>query len=196
MKIAADGEIVVRGRNVFAGYLHDETATREALVDGWLHTGDVGVLTDGYLRITDRKKDLIITAGGKNVAPQNIERELRELPLVSQAVVIGDRRKYLTALITLVPEELARVCTERGITESDPAARARHPAVIALIDEAIRTQVNPKLAQYETVKRFEILPGELTEEGGELTPTMKIKRKVVGTKYAELIERMYLGAEG
>jgi long-chain acyl-CoA synthetase len=196
VKIAADGEIVVRGRNVFAGYLHDETATREALVDGWLHTGDVGVLTDGYLRITDRKKDLIITAGGKNVAPQNIERELRELPLVSQAVVIGDRRKYLTALITLVPEELARVCTERGITESDPAARARHPAVIALIDEAIRTQVNPRLAQYETVKRFEILPGELTEEGGELTPTMKIKRKVVGTKYAELIERMYLGAEG
>ncbi len=198
VKIAADGEILVKGRNVFLGYLHDEAATQDALHDGWLHTGDVGELAGGFLRITDRKKDLIITAGGKNVAPQNIERELREIPLVSQAVVIGDRRKYLTALLTLVPEELERVCRELGVSEADPAARARHPRVVALIDEAIRTHVNPKLAQYETVKRFEILPGELTEEGGELTPTMKIKRKVVGTKYAEQIERLYAGggAEG
>jgi long-subunit acyl-CoA synthetase (AMP-forming) len=198
LKIAEDGEVCMRGRHVFKGYYKNPEATAEALdAEGWLHSGDIGVIDpDGFLRITDRKKDLIITAGGENVAPQLIEGQLKSIPVVAQAAVIGDRRRFLTALITLVPEELARVCTERGITESDPAARARHPAVIALIDEAIRTQVNPRLAQYETVKRFEILPGELTEEGGELTPTMKIKRKVVGTKYAELIERMYLGAEG
>jgi len=198
LKIAADGEILVRGKNVFLGYLHDETATKETVIDGWLHTGDVGeVSVEGYLKITDRKKDLIITAGGKNVAPQNIEKELREIPLISQAVVIGDRRKYLSALLTLVPEELDRLCKERGISDADPAARVRHPAVQSTIEEAIKTHVNKRLAQYETVKRFEILPGELTEEGGELTPTMKIKRKVVAQKYAAAIERLYEGsAEG
>jgi long-chain acyl-CoA synthetase len=112
---------------------------------------------------------------------------------VSQAVVIGDRRKYLTALLTLVPEELERLCKDKGVSEADPAARARHPAVRAHLQAELDGRVNPKLAQYETVKRFEILPGELTEEGGELTPTMKIKRKVVGTKYAAQIERLYEG---
>jgi long-chain acyl-CoA synthetase len=197
VKIAEDGEILVKGPNVFLGYLHDEASTKQCLSeDGWLHTGDVGVLDpQGYLRITDRKKDLIITAAGKNVAPQNIEKELREVPLVSQAVVIGDMRKYLTALITVRPEELDKLCKEKGITESDPIQRTQHPVVRETLEAAIRDQVNPKLARYETIKRFEILPEELTEENGALTPTMKIKRKVVNQRYAALIAKMYEGED-
>lgn len=195
VKLGPDGEILVRGPNVFLGYLHDEQATKDTIdADGWLHSGDIGELTaDGYLRITDRKKDLIITAGGKNVAPQNLEKELRDIPLVSQAVVIGDKRKYLTALLTLRPESLEAYLKGLGPVPSDPKARAAHPAVRAEIERAIAERVNPKLAQYETIKRFEILPGELSEEAGELTPTMKIKRKVVVEHYAEQIERLYTG---
>jgi long-subunit acyl-CoA synthetase (AMP-forming) len=195
VRIAEDGEILVKGRNVFAGYLNDPQATAEAIdADGWLHSGDVGVLdADGFLKITDRKKDLIITAGGKNVAPQNIERELRELPLVSQAVVIGDQKKYLVALLTVVPEATESLLAAQGVTEPDPVKRARHPAVRAALEKGITERVNPRLAQYETIKKFELLERELSEEGGELTPTMKIKRKVVMQKYGPQIEAMYAG---
>lgn len=196
VKIAADGEILVHGPNVFLGYLHDEAATREVLEDGWLKSGDVGEIDqNGYLRITDRKKDLIITAGGKNVAPQNIEKHLREIPFVSQAVVIGDQRKYLSALITLVPEKVEAFCRDNGIDEAAPARRAVHPKVRAELERLIEKEVNGKLAQYETIKRFEILPEELSEAAGELTPTMKIKRKVVNARYAAQIERLYEEAQ-
>ncbi|MCC7384624.1 MAG: AMP-binding protein [Deltaproteobacteria bacterium] len=195
VRIAEDGEILVKGPNVFLGYLFDAAATADTVdAEGWLHSGDVGVLDpQGFLKITDRKKDLIITAGGKNVAPQNIEKELRELSLVSQAVVIGDQRKYLTALLTLKPEALAHFCQQNGVTDVDPAARSQHPKVREAIQAAIEQQVNPKLARYETIKRFEILPDELSEDRGEMTPTLKIKRKVVGQRYAAQIERMYEG---
>jgi long-subunit acyl-CoA synthetase (AMP-forming) len=197
VKIAEDGEILVKGPNVFLGYLHDPQSTAETIDQaGWLHSGDVGVLdSDGFLKITDRKKDLIITAGGKNVAPQNIEKELREINLISQAVVIGDTRKYLSALLTLKPEELERFCKERGIQEPDPGKQAARPEVRTEIESAIQNLVNPRLARYETIKRFEILPRELSEEAGEMTPTMKIKRKVVNQRYATLIEKMYEGEE-
>jgi long-subunit acyl-CoA synthetase (AMP-forming) len=146
---------------------------------------------DGFLRITDRKKDLLITSGGKNVAPQVIEQKLCEIPLISQAVVIGDGRKYLSALLTLKPEELDRICARHQIPEEDPARRARHPAVRAELERAIQDSVNPRLARYETIKRFEVLPAELTESAGELTPTMKVKRKVVAQRYAEQIRGLY-----
>jgi long-chain acyl-CoA synthetase len=192
VKIAPDGEILVRGPNVFKGYLNKEEATQEALQDGWLMTGDVGELdADGFLRLTDRKKDLIITAGGKNIAPQNIEKLLREIDLVSQAVVIGDQRKYLSALITLVPEKLEAFCQAHGVEAQDPRGRTQHPKVREAIQTALDRDVNPQLARYETVKRFEILERELSEEAGELTPTMKIKRKPVNEHFAALIESMY-----
>lgn len=196
VKIAPDGEILVRGPNVFLGYLHDEQATRETIIDGWLHSGDVGEIDrDGYVRLTDRKKDLIITAGGKNISPQNIERLLTEIPLVSQAVVIGDQRKYLSALVTLVPEELERFCREAGIMERDPTRLASHPQVRDVVQRAIDQNVNPRLARHETIKRFDILPSELSEGAGELTPTMKIKRKVVSSRYASHIDRLYEGPD-
>lgn len=185
VKIADDGEILVRGPNVFKGYFKDPAATDATLQDGWLHSGDVGQLgSDGFLRITDRKKDLIITAGGKNIAPQNIESHICDLPLVSQAVVIGDHRKYLSALIALDPEAVERHCRETGIPQ-DP------DTLHTLIEGQIQSSVNPKLARYETIKRVALLPQELTVETGELTPTMKVKRRVVNERYADLIETMY-----
>ncbi|MCK6547887.1 long-chain fatty acid--CoA ligase [Myxococcota bacterium] len=193
VKIAPDGEIWVKGPNVFLGYYRDPAATAEVLEDGWLKSGDVGELDpDGFLKITDRKKDLIITAGGKNISPQNIEKMLTSIPIVSQAVVIGDQRKYLAALVTLVPEELERFAKANGLS-GDLATLSAHPRVRDELQQRIDRDVNPKLAQYETIKRFEILPAELSEAAGELTPTMKIKRKVVNARHSATIERMYEG---
>ena len=170
VRLAADGEIQARGRNIFMGYFKQPEATAEALVDGWLCSGDIGGFdAEGFLRITDRKKDLLITAGGKNVAPQNLERQLKGIPGVSQAVVIGDRRPYLVALLTLDVERPAD-------------AEALRAAVDA---------VNAQLAQFETIKRFAVLPQDFSVEGGELTPTQKVKRKVVSEKYAAEIEALY-----
>lgn len=196
VKIQPDGEIWVKGPNVFLGYYKDEAATKEVLEDGWLKSGDIGELdAQGFLKITDRKKDLIITAGGKNISPQNIEKMLCDLELVSQAVVIGDQRKYLSALITLVPEQLEQFCRAHGIADTDPVKRASHATLRDALERQIRDRVNSKLAHYETIKRFEILPAELSEGEGELTPTMKIKRKVVNSRHAALIEKMYQGAD-
>ena len=170
VRLAPDGEIQARGRNIFLGYYKQPEATAEALVDGWLCSGDIGAFdADGYLQITDRKKDLIITAGGKNVAPQNLERMLKGIAGVSQAVVIGDRQPYLVALFTLDPERPA-------------SAQALQRGVDA---------VNAHLAQYETIKRFVVLPGDFSVEGGELTPTQKVKRKAVSEKYAAEIAALY-----
>ena len=192
IKIAEDGEILVKGPNVFQGYYKNEEATRETLKDGWLHTGDIGEIDeDGYIKITGRKKDIIITAGGKNITPANLEAEIKQHPLVSQCVVIGDRRPYLVALITLDPEEAAKYATENDLP-ADPAQLAEHPDVRDSIQAHI-DEVNEKFARVEQVKKFRILPQDLSQEGGELTPTLKVKRNVVADKHADAIESLYVG---
>jgi long-chain acyl-CoA synthetase len=189
VKIAGDGEIIVRGRNVFAGYAKDPEATEEALADGWLHTGDLGEFdADGFLTITGRKKDLIITAGGKNVAPKLFEGGIRNHPLVSEAVVIGDRRKFLTCLITLDSEAVAKFREERGLVDlGDPD---QSPDLRAEIQRAV-DEVNANMARVEQIKKFKILPRELSIAEGELTPTLKVKRNVVTAHFEAEIEAMY-----
>lgn len=195
VKIADDGEIVVRGPNVFLGYYKNPEATAEALVDGWLHSGDVGQFDeDGFLRITDRKKDLIITAGGKNVAPQNIEKLLRDIEGVGNAVVIGDNRKFLSALLTVCPEQGPAIAERMG-WPVDPAQLAQHEPFRAHVEASIDDVVNRELARYENVRKFTILADDFTVEGGELTPTQKVKRPVVNQKYADEIEAFYAGLD-
>ena len=192
VKIADDGEILVKGPNVFQGYYKNPEATAETLVDGWLHTGDIGEIdSDGYIKITGRKKDIIITAGGKNITPANLEAEIKQHPLVSQCVVIGDRRPFLVAVVTLDPEEATAFASEHGLPD-DPEALASNDQVRAAI-EAHLEKVNAKFARVEQVKRIAILPHDLSQEGGELTPTMKVKRNVVADKYAGEIDRLYSG---
>jgi long-subunit acyl-CoA synthetase (AMP-forming) len=195
VKIAEDGEVCMRGKHVFKGYLKDPESTRNALdEDGWLHSGDIGVIdSDGFLQITDRKKDLLITAGGENIAPQVIEGHLKGIPVVGQAVVVGDRRKYLAALVTLDPE---RVQAEAGVAGS-PATTVAEAARCERFQKHLQRQIdemNAKLARVQTIKRFVVVPSEFTIDGGELTPTMKIKRKVVNEKYKVEIESMYAEA--
>jgi long-chain acyl-CoA synthetase len=190
IKIAEDGEILVRGPNIFQGYYKNEEATRETLEDGWLHTGDIGELDeDGYLSITGRKKDIIITAGGKNITPANLEADIKQSPYVSQCVVIGDRRPYLVALITLDTEECEKLSKERGWS-ADPAELRRNDGMRAVIQEHL-DKVNEKFARVEQVKKFEILPHDLSQETGELTPTMKVKRNVVVEKYEKDVDALY-----
>jgi long-chain acyl-CoA synthetase len=192
VKIADDGEILVKGPNVFQGYYKNEEATRETVRAGWLHTGDIGEIDDdGFIKITGRKKDIIITAGGKNITPANLEAEIKQHPLVSQCVVIGDRRPYLVALVTLDPEEAATFAKENALPE-EPAELAATPQVRAVIQAHI-DQINQKFARVEQVKKFEILPQDLSQAGGELTPTLKVKRAVVGEKYADAVEGLYAG---
>ncbi len=188
VKIADDGEILVRGPNVFLGYYKEPEATHECLVDGWLHSGDLGQFDrDGYLSITGRKKEIIITAGGKNIAPKNIEAALRNHPLISEAVVIGDRRKFLTALITLDPEATKRFLQDKGLA-GQPHTMAE---VTAEVQRAV-DEVNRELARVETVKKFHILAQPFSIETGELTPTLKVKRKIVCSNFASEIEAMYV----
>jgi long-chain acyl-CoA synthetase len=190
VKIAEDGEILVKGPNIFQGYYKNPEATAETLVDGWLHTGDIGEIdSEGYIKITGRKKDIIITAGGKNITPANLEAEIKQHPLVSQCVVIGDRRPYLVALVTLDPEEAAAFASEHGLP-ADPEALASNDQIRAAL-EAHLEKVNSKFARVEQVKKIEILPHDLSQEGGELTPTMKVKRNIVTDKYAGEIDALY-----
>ena len=192
LRIAEDGEILVRGDHVFLGYLKDEAATREALDDeGWLHTGDVGEIDDeGYVRITDRKKELLITAGGENVAPQLVEGLLKSIPVVAQAVVVGDRQKYLAALLTLDPERVAVEAEVAGSAARDVRAAAACKTFRAHVEKQIEV-INARLARVQTIKRFTILSSELTVDGGELTPTLKLRRRVIAQKYAEEISAMF-----
>ncbi|MBJ7608874.1 MAG: long-chain fatty acid--CoA ligase [Candidatus Dormibacteraeota bacterium] len=190
VRIADDGEILVRGDVVFPGYLKDREDTEATLVDGWLQTGDVGEFdADGYLRITDRKKDLIITAGGKNISPGNIENALATHPLIGHVVAIGDRRPYMTALLTLDPEEAPAIAGQRGWPPSDLAALAQHPGLRDELQKHLDA-VNAGLSHVEQVKGFAVLPEDFTVDQ-ELTPTMKVKRKVVAEKYADQIEALY-----
>ena len=191
VKIAEDGEILARGPNIFRGYYKNPEATAETIVDRWLHTGDIGRIDeDGFLYITGRKKDIIITAGGKNITPANLENGLKQNQYISQAVVHGDRRPFLTALITLDPEEIVPWAQAQGIEDTDMASLAQNEKVQALVQEAV-DKVNEKVARVEEVKKFTILPHDLTQETGELTPTLKVKRNVVNEKYAGELDAMY-----
>ena len=191
IKIADDGEILAKGPNIFRGYYKNPDATNETIVDEWLHTGDIGRLDeDGFLYITGRKKDIIITAGGKNITPANLENGLKQNQYISQAVVHGDRRPFLSALITLDPEEIVPWAQKQGIEDTDMASLAQNEKVRALVQEAVDT-VNEKVARVEEVKKFTILPHDLTQETGELTPTLKVKRNVVNEKYAAELDAMY-----
>jgi long-chain acyl-CoA synthetase len=190
VKIAEDGEILVKGPNVFQGYHKNPEATAETIVDGWLHTGDIGEIDpDGFIKITGRKKDIIITAGGKNITPANLEAEIKQHPLVSQCVVVGDRRPYLVALVTLDPEEAVAYAKEHGLSE-DPAQLAQNPEVKATIEAHVE-KINQNFARVEQVKKISILPHDLSQESGELTPTLKVKRAVVAQKHENAIEQLY-----
>jgi long-chain acyl-CoA synthetase len=190
VKIADDGEILVKGPNVFQGYHKNPEATRETIVDGWLHTGDIGEIDDeGFIKITGRKKDIIITAGGKNITPANLEAEIKQHPLVSQCVVVGDRRPYLVALVTLDAEEAAKYANENGLPE-DPAELAANADVKAAIEAHVE-KINQHFARVEQVKKIAILPHDLSQESGELTPTLKVKRAAVAHKHEDAIEQLY-----
>ena len=192
LRIAEDGEVMMRGPHVFPGYFKNEEATREALdAEGWLHSGDIGELDgEGFLRITDRKKELIITSGGKNVGPQILENKLKQIPVVSQAVVLGDRRNYLAALLTLDPLRAPIEAEAAGSPYRDPKDLAGCEVFRAHLEKQVE-EVNRTLARYETIKRFTILPQELSIEAGELTPTLKLKRRVIHQNHAAEIERLY-----
>jgi long-chain acyl-CoA synthetase len=188
VRIAPDGEVLVRGPNVCAGYWKDREATAELLEDRWMHSGDLGAFDGTFLRIIGRKKNLIVTSSGKNVAPEDIETHLRGEPFISQAVVVGDGRKYLTALIALDAEAVEAAVDAHGATE----VLATHPAVVREIGATI-DRINASRAPAERVRSWRILPRELTVAGGELTPTLKVKRSVVIERFDELVEEMYAG---
>lgn len=192
VKIAEDGEIMISGPGVMRGYHNLPEATAETLVDGWLMTGDIGHLDDsGCLVITDRKKDLIKTSGGKYVAPQKVEGAVKAVcPYVSQVVVHGEHRKFISALITLDPDALNRWAGENGLAGKPLDELAALPQVRTLIEGYVE-QANDQLARWETIKRFEILPAELSVEEGEVTPSLKIKRRAVETRYADLLDTLY-----
>jgi long-chain acyl-CoA synthetase len=192
VRIASDGEIQVRGPMIMQGYYKRPDATREVLDDeGWFSTGDIGYLDkDHYLFITDRKKDLIKTAGGKFVAPQPIENALKTSPYILNAMVIGDRRKFIVALVVPNPITVAARIAEQGILFKNSAEMAAHPAVRALLEAEIQ-RLTVHLAQYESIKRFAILPNDFTFDNGALTFTMKLKRRVVEGQFREAIESLY-----
>lgn len=192
VKIAPDGEILVKGGNVGPGYFKDPLATKELIdSDGWMHSGDIGELDEqGYLRITDRKKDLIITAAGKNVAPQVIENMLKYSPWVSQVVVIGDARPYLTAFVTLDQETVTAYAQQKSIPFGDFAELSRHPDVVQLVENAV-AEVNSNLARVEQIKKYKIFERDFAMDEEEVTPTLKVRRKAIMDKYSDLIEEMY-----
>jgi long-chain acyl-CoA synthetase len=186
-----DGEILVRGPNVMQGYYNLPEKTAEVMTpDDWLRTGDIGLLEDGLLKITDRKRDLIKTSGGKFIAPQPLENELKTSRYVSQAVVVGNRRKYAAVLIVPNFENLRAFAREKGLDPGDVEALSQAEPVQDLYEEVLG-ELNRGLASYETLKKYRLVPQEFTIEAGELTPTLKVKRRVIEDKYAELIDTMY-----
>jgi long-chain acyl-CoA synthetase len=192
--IAPDGEVLIGGPHVFRGYYNNPAATEEALSsDGWLHSGDLGEIDeDGFLTITGRKKDLIITSSGKNITPVNIESELRNSRYITEAVVYGDNRSYLVALLTLDRDESVKLAQRLGIA-TDPATIAGDPGVRGELEKEVE-RVNQKFARIEQIKRFAILAHDFSQAGGELTPTLKVKRAVVYDKYANVFDELYAGA--
>jgi long-chain acyl-CoA synthetase len=192
VKIAEDGELLIKGPNIFQGYHNNADASFGAVEDGWLHTGDLGRIDeDGFVYIVGRKKDIIITAGGKNLTPANIENDLKQCRWISQAVMHGDQRPYPVALVTLDEEEIPIYAREHDLPEDIPSL-AREPSVRALVQAAL-DRANAKYAQVEQVKKFAILDHDLSQETGELTPTLKVKRNVVNEKYADVLDSLYAG---
>jgi long-chain acyl-CoA synthetase len=191
LRIADDGEILARGPNVMCGYYKKPEATAAVLQNGWFHTGDIGRLdAEGYLTITDRKKDLLVTSGGKKIAPQPIEAILKRSPLVAEAVVLGDRRKYAAALIVPELSALERRLKDLGRTSGTREELSTRPDVLALYQEIVDA-LNRELSQFERIKRIALLPAEFSVESGELTPTLKVKRKVVEQRWHDRIEALY-----
>ena len=191
VRIAANGEIVTRGPNVMRGYWNNDKATAEVLVDGWFHTGDVGELDgDGYLRITDRLKDLLVTAGGKKVAPQPIEARFKASQYLVEAILVGDQRKYVSALIIPNFTNLENWARGNNVAFANPADLVRAPQVLHLFEIFIG-ELNDELSSYERIKRFRLLERELELKSGEITPSMKVKRSVIATSFADLIDAMY-----
>ena len=193
IRIAEDGEVLLKGPHIFQGYYKMQDESFGAIEDGWLHTGDLGSLDeDGFLSITGRKKDIIITAGGKNLTPANIENDLKQNRWISQAVMYGDRRPYPVVLLTLDPEQVPALAQELGIDDADPAKLAEHPKVHEKV-QGILDEINAKYANVGQVKKFTILDHDLSQETGELTPTLKVKRNVVNEKYADRFDALYTG---
>ena len=191
ISVAEDGELMIKGPQVMAGYFKDPDATGEAMHDGWFKTGDVGHIENGYIYITDRKKELIITAGGKNIAPQPIENELKLDKYISQAYVYGDRKPYIVALLVVNFERVIEFAKERQIDYYDMNDLVMHDPIQKLFDQRI-AEINAKLPRYESIKKFVLLPRDFSIEGGELTPTLKLRRRVIYEKYKDKIEGMYL----
>jgi len=192
MRIADDGEVLVRGGVVFHGYWRNEQATADAFTDGWFRTGDLAAIDDeGFLKITGRKKEIIVTAGGKNVAPAVLEDQLRSHPLISQAMVVGDAKPFIGALITIDPEAIEGWKQRNGkAADATVADLATDPDLTAEVDAAVK-QANLVVSHAESIRKFTILPVDFTEATGELTPTMKVKRNVVAEKFADAIEAIY-----
>jgi long-chain acyl-CoA synthetase len=192
VKISPDGEILLKGPHVFMGYLNQPEKTAETVRDGWLHTGDVGFVdNEGYVKITDRMKDIIITAGGKNITPSEIENQLKFSPYISDAVVIGDRRKFLTCLVMIDYDNVSKFAQDENVPFTDFTSLCRAREINALIRAEIE-KVNREVARVETIKQFRLIEQQLTAEDDELTPTMKLRRKFVNEKYKEMIEGMYV----
>jgi long-chain acyl-CoA synthetase len=191
-KIAPDGEVLFRGKNVMLGYYKDPATTAETIdKEGWLYTGDIGAIDeDGFLRITDRKKDLIITSGGKNVAPQRVEKAIETSRYINQVVVYGDRKKYLTGVVTLDQEQVREWATKQGIEFSTWEELCGHPKAIALVENEVQEK-NKFLSSFETLKKFIILPDEFSIASGEMTASLKVRRGVVTEKYRDRLEALY-----
>lgn len=193
LRLAEDGEILMKGPHVFMGYWNQPEKTAETVVDGWLHTGDIGVIdNEGWVRITDRKKDIIITTGGKNITPSEIENELKFSPYIQDAVVIGDRRKFLSALIMIDRDNVEKFAQDANVPFSDFRSLCRAPEVLELLQAEI-DRANKKFARVETIKKFRVIEHQIMAEDDEITATGKLKRSLVNKKYAELIEGMYKG---
>jgi long-chain acyl-CoA synthetase len=192
VKIDEDGEILIRGAGVFKGYFKDPELTASTIKDGWLHTGDVGTLEDGFIKILDRKKDIIITAGGKNITPAFIENKLKFSAYIQDAVVIGERKKYLVALILIDEDNVTKYAQDHRIPFTTFADLTQNPEIRKLIEGEV-SKVNKTLSQVETIKKFELLPRRFYEEDGDVTPTKKVKRRFLEKRYADLIQKMYRG---
>jgi long-chain acyl-CoA synthetase len=195
VRIAKDGEILTRGPHVMRGYYNNEQATKDTITaDGWFHTGDIGVIEDGFLRITDRKKDIIVTAGGKNIAPQPIENMLKTNKYVSQAVMIGDKRKFPVVLIVPDWDQLEKWAAHKQIVWTSRAELMAMPTVQAKMEKEVKEQLKG-LASFEMPKKVKLIEHDFSIERGELTPTLKVKRRVIDRTYKAQIDELYVGAD-